>query len=245
MQIQINDKNLPVIRKYVDAENKIPQLNISTIYVEKPVQKKKVFLTQPKEKKPEQKAVEPKQEEKPIAKKVEVPKKTEDEFDPELLASMNASSTLHDLMQATRDAKTDLDLYTRPPLTGRDSVDKEILEKIDYFVETGVYMHANRIANLIEGLIKFANFDEDVFNTESKKLKIVLDNYKTLLDKVNKGFGRDSANYLDKLVTCAKTVISAEQEFKEIEIMEPNVGGSGIIQEEKPFDSLTQQTGDD
>lgn len=132
-----------------------------------------------------------------------------------------ANLTITRLAETCRDAWEEIKGLRKPKYTGDEEVDYGIDESIRYFKETGVHQFADQIATLIQGLVKYAKYDKDIFGDNSINLKIVLRDYESIVKAVHDSFSNDAVNQLHELITCAEVVISVQPEPEFEETVEP------------------------
>lgn len=153
---------------------------------------------------------------------IETKKDEEPEIDIEELR-YEANLTITRLAETCRDAWEEIKLLRKPKYTGDYEADYGIDESNRYFKENGVHQYADQIATLIQGLVKYAKYDKDIFGDNSINLKVVLRDYVSIVNTIHDSIGMDAVNNLHELITCAEVVISVQPEPEYESVVEPYV----------------------
>lgn len=142
-----------------------------------------------------------------------------------------ANLTIVRLAEICRDGWELIKTKRTPTYTGDYEKDYAVDETIRYFVEKGVYDFAEQIVTLIEGLVKYARYSNDIFGDDNINLKVVLRSYKTIANEVKFALGDAAVNKLHDLITCAEVVISVQPEAEYAPIVEPAILSSSSAKE--------------
>jgi hypothetical protein len=207
IQIPFEDKSSKVLLKETPQEIRIPKSD---------KREKREFLERTGVKRPGL-------TERPTAQMIPEPPKR-------LLSKNDIQSVMDRLRNKVAMALDKCDRIQTPPVSTNIKENRKIKTENIQFLTSGVYWYGIEIIDIIRGLIRYANYNPDLFGEKNYKLTYTLDGIDELYPKFKNKLvkNEDAVEALLNLVGITEIILSSAPVLAKQKIMEPSIESTKV-----------------
>lgn len=140
-----------------------------------------------------------------------------------------AKRILQDLKRQTDEAQKEIDRIINPKLSGSNPLYDDMIEDLnEKYLKTGIEQRSNLIIRHIYALVKYTEFDIDMFGPENKDLKVAMGDIRTKLEGLKEAVGIEKIYWLQDIISAARIVVPPDEILTQKRIVEPSSPSSAL-----------------